>query len=151
MNSLRFLTSELIPYKEPELHILASLLDYIPYISSNCRVKNAISYDFHAYCPSLQHTPVEQLDRKHFAKGSHRPEQNGAPVAPKEADNSKEIALLEAKLRKMCELLHEVRICRFNQNQSVSHFVILHAGMSHLLDLSVFCVQKPHAFIWIII
>ena len=66
---------------------------------------------FHVNFPSVQHTPLEQLDQKHFAKGSRRSEQNGTPAAPKEADNSKEIALLEAKLRKICELLYEVRIC----------------------------------------
>ncbi|KAJ9679827.1 hypothetical protein PVL29_021669 [Vitis rotundifolia] len=62
-----------------------------------------------------KHTPLEQLDQKHFAKGSRRSEQNGIPAAPKEADNSKEIALLEAKLRKICELLYET-IVRTKEN-----------------------------------
>lgn len=62
-----------------------------------------------------KHTPLEQLDQKHFAKGSRRSEQNGTPAAPKEADNSKEIALLEAKLRKICELLYET-IVRTKEN-----------------------------------
>ncbi|XP_034710280.1 splicing factor SF3a60 homolog [Vitis riparia] len=62
-----------------------------------------------------KHTPLERLDQKHFAKGSRRSEQNGTPAAPKEADNSKEIALLEAKLRKICELLYET-IVRTKEN-----------------------------------
>ncbi|CBI23142.3 hypothetical protein VitviT2T_025424 [Vitis vinifera] len=62
-----------------------------------------------------KHTPLEQLDQKHFAKGSRRSEQNGTPAAPKEADSSKEIALLEAKLRKICELLYET-IVRTKEN-----------------------------------
>lgn len=62
-----------------------------------------------------KHTPLERLDQKHFAKGSRRSEQNGTPAAPKEADNSKEIALLEVKLRKICELLYET-IVRTKEN-----------------------------------
>lgn len=56
----------------------------------------------------LQHTPLEQLDRKHFAKGSRRAEQNGVAATPQQAENSKEIALTEAKIIKLCDLLHEV-------------------------------------------
>lgn len=70
-----------------------------------CEEKNlTCNVDF----PSMQHTPLDQLDRKHFAKGSRRSEHIGTPAAPKEADSSKDIALLEAKLGKICELLHEV-------------------------------------------
>ncbi|KAG0461244.1 hypothetical protein HPP92_021180 [Vanilla planifolia] len=51
-----------------------------------------------------KHTPLDQLDKKHFAKGSLNLEQNGDAVPQQ---NSKEIALLEAKLQRMCELLKE--------------------------------------------
>lgn len=57
---------------------------------------------------SLQHTPLDKLDRKHFVKGSRGHEQNGGVVAPQPSEDAKEIALMEAKLKKMCELLHEV-------------------------------------------
>ncbi|XP_059629057.1 splicing factor SF3a60 homolog [Cornus florida] len=62
-----------------------------------------------------KHTPLEQLDRKHFAKGLHRSEQNGIAAAPRQADNSKEIALMEAKMEKLCDLLHET-ILRTKEN-----------------------------------
>ncbi|KAL6291666.1 hypothetical protein ACE6H2_009176 [Prunus campanulata] len=52
-------------------------------------------------------TPLEKLDRKHFAKGSRGSVQNGAAAASQEVDNSKEIALLEAKVKKLCDLLNE--------------------------------------------
>ncbi|KAB2598788.1 splicing factor 3A subunit 3 [Pyrus ussuriensis x Pyrus communis] len=52
-------------------------------------------------------TPLEKLDKKHFAKGSRGAEQNGAAAAPQQVDNLKEIALLEAKTKKLCDLLSE--------------------------------------------
>ncbi|KAJ9164296.1 hypothetical protein P3X46_023892 [Hevea brasiliensis] len=52
-------------------------------------------------------TPLEKLDKKHFAKRSHGSEQNGGAPALKEVDNSKEIALMEAKMKKLCDLLSE--------------------------------------------
>jgi hypothetical protein len=58
----------------------------------------------------LQHTPLEQLDRKHFAKvpctkdGSNTTS-NGNNVKD---DMKKEIALMEVKMRRLCELLDEV-------------------------------------------
>ncbi|XBI10740.1 hypothetical protein VPH35_137945 [Triticum aestivum] len=48
----------------------------------------------------LKHTPLEQLDRKHFAKGD---------------DLKKEIALLEVKMKRLCEILDEV-IVRTKEN-----------------------------------
>ncbi|PON96831.1 Splicing factor 3A subunit [Trema orientale] len=51
-------------------------------------------------------TPLEMLDKKHFAKGSRGPEQNGVAAAP-EVNNLKEIALIEAEISKLCELLEE--------------------------------------------
>lgn len=57
--------------------------------------------------------PLEKLDKKHFAKGSRGSEQNGvAAAAPQGASNLKEIALMEAKVIKLCDSLEEVSICR---------------------------------------
>ncbi|CAL1409685.1 unnamed protein product [Linum trigynum] len=53
-----------------------------------------------------KHTPLEKLEKKHFAKGSQLPVQNGA-AALKENINSKEVALMEAKVIKLCTLLSE--------------------------------------------
>lgn len=58
----------------------------------------------------LQHTPLEKLDRKHFAKGSRGPEKNGVAAPPQEVGNLKDIALMEAKMQKLCALLEEVSI-----------------------------------------
>lgn len=54
-----------------------------------------------------KHTPLEKLDKKHFAKGARRPQQNGVVATPRQGEDSKEIALMEAKLEKLCELLSE--------------------------------------------
>ncbi|XAR71638.1 hypothetical protein NMG60_11018010 [Bertholletia excelsa] len=62
-----------------------------------------------------KHTALEQLDRKHFAKGSRGAEQNGVAAAPQQVENSKEIALMEAKMEKLCDLLHET-IVRTKEN-----------------------------------
>lgn len=56
----------------------------------------------------MQHTPLEKLDRKHFAKGACGVEKNGVAAVPQEDGNSKEIALMEAKMTKLCHLLEEV-------------------------------------------
>lgn len=53
---------------------------------------------------------MEKLDKKHFAKGSRGVEQNGLAAAPHEVDNLKEIALMEAKVKKLCDLLTEVSL-----------------------------------------
>ena len=47
----------------------------------------------------MQDTPLEKLDKKHFAKGSRGSAQNGAAVAPQQVGMLKEIAFLEAKLK----------------------------------------------------
>ncbi|KAM5550603.1 hypothetical protein ABKV19_027116 [Rosa sericea] len=52
-------------------------------------------------------TPLEKLDKKHFAKGSRGSAQNGAAVAPQQVGMLKEIALLEGKLKKLSDLLSE--------------------------------------------
>ena len=60
----------------------------------------------------LQHTPLEQLDRKHFAKGD---------------DLKKEIALLEVKMKRLCEILDEV---------SSYSFYVLCSNMCSQLSIS---------------
>lgn len=67
-----------------------------------------IDVTFCLFIQLVQHTPLEQLDKKHFAKGSRRPEKNGGAAGSKEVDNSKEIALMEAKLKKLTDSLNEV-------------------------------------------
>uniref|UniRef100_A0A2N9J6D3 Matrin-type domain-containing protein n=1 Tax=Fagus sylvatica TaxID=28930 RepID=A0A2N9J6D3_FAGSY len=62
-----------------------------------------------------KHTPLEKLDKKHFAKGSRVSQQNGAAAAVQQDDNSKEIALMEAKMIKLCDLLDET-IARTKDN-----------------------------------
>ena len=56
----------------------------------------------------MQHTPLEKLDKKLFVKGSCASEPNGGAVNSKEVVNSKEIALMETKMNKLCDLLDEV-------------------------------------------
>lgn len=57
----------------------------------------------------LQHTPLEQLDRKHFAKGSRSSVSNATSNGNNFKDDlKKEIALMEVKMRRLCELLDEV-------------------------------------------
>ncbi|KAG5233734.1 splicing factor [Salix suchowensis] len=53
-------------------------------------------------------TPFEKLDKKHFVKGSCGSVPNGGAATSKEVDNSKEIALMEAKINKLCNLLDEI-------------------------------------------
>ncbi|XP_050223582.1 splicing factor SF3a60 homolog [Mercurialis annua] len=60
-------------------------------------------------------TPLEKLDKKHFVKGSRGTEQNGGAASLREVYNSKEIALLEVKIRKLCDLLDET-IVRTKEN-----------------------------------
>ncbi|GJS44050.1 splicing factor SF3a60 [Tanacetum coccineum] len=50
-----------------------------------------------------KHTPLEKLDKKHFLR---KPEQKGV-VASHQNDDSKDIALMEAKIEKLCEILSE--------------------------------------------
>ncbi|KAJ4840073.1 hypothetical protein Tsubulata_011458 [Turnera subulata] len=60
-----------------------------------------------------KHTPLEKLDKKHFAKGARGPQQHRD--ASKEDESSKEIALMEAKVTKLCDLLDET-IVRTREN-----------------------------------
>lgn len=60
---------------------------------------------FHGF---LQHTPLEKLDRKHFAKVSRGLEQNNASAVLQQNNSAKEIALMEVKMQRLCDLLNEV-------------------------------------------
>ncbi|KAJ0753112.1 putative transcription factor C2H2 family [Helianthus annuus] len=51
-----------------------------------------------------KHTPLENLDKRHFAKGARRPEQNNVKH---QNDDLKQIARMEVKLEKLCEILSE--------------------------------------------
>ncbi|RYR41622.1 hypothetical protein Ahy_A08g038032 [Arachis hypogaea] len=62
-----------------------------------------------------KHTPLEKLDKKHFAKGARASEKKGVAPVPQEDANSKEIALMEAKMKKLCDLLEET-IARTKDN-----------------------------------
>lgn len=62
-----------------------------------------------------KHTPLEKLDRKLFAKGSRGPQQNGNAVTPQPSTDAKEIALIEAKVKRLCDLLQEI-IVRTKEN-----------------------------------
>ncbi|CAH2073902.1 unnamed protein product [Thlaspi arvense] len=62
-----------------------------------------------------KHTPLEKLDKKHFAKPPHNGNQNGDAKATQESETAKEIALTEAKVKKLCNLLDET-IERTKQN-----------------------------------
>ncbi|KAJ8435174.1 hypothetical protein Cgig2_028360 [Carnegiea gigantea] len=59
-----------------------------------------------------KNTPVEMLDRKHFAKPLRGSEQNGNMPTQKDL---KELALMEAKMKRLCELLNET-IVRTKEN-----------------------------------
>ncbi|CAA2998736.1 splicing factor SF3a60 homolog [Olea europaea subsp. europaea] len=57
-----------------------------------------------------KHTPLEKLDRKHFAKGSRGPQQNGNSVTILPSADAKEIALIESKVKRLCDLLQETMV-----------------------------------------
>ncbi|XP_038875231.1 splicing factor SF3a60 homolog [Benincasa hispida] len=62
-----------------------------------------------------KHTPLQLLDKKHFAKLSRQPIQNGAAAASQNNENLKQVALMEAKIEKLCDLLDET-IARTKDN-----------------------------------
>ncbi|KAG6410033.1 hypothetical protein SASPL_128080 [Salvia splendens] len=68
----------------------------------------------------IKHTPLDKLDRKHFIKGSRKHEQNGGGMSQQPSEDAKEIALMEAKMKKMCDLLHET-IVRTKENIEKKH------------------------------
>jgi splicing factor 3A subunit 3 len=60
----------------------------------------------------LKDTPLEELDAKHFAKGKKPPQKGGQANGESEGGRKKlaeEVALQEAKVRRFCELLKQVR------------------------------------------
>ena len=95
----------------------------------------------------LQHTPLEQLDRKHFAKilrtkdGSDTTS-NGNNVKD---DMKKEIALMEVKMRRLCELLDEVS----SSLLPVFMRVILDAWYTHANALA--CAVNPFVTTYVLI
>ncbi|KNA09357.1 hypothetical protein SOVF_154360 [Spinacia oleracea] len=63
-----------------------------------------------------KNTPLEKLDRKHFAKLPCGSNQNGnGDVQFHKQEDIKELALVEAKMKKLCELLEEI-IVRTKEN-----------------------------------
>ncbi|XP_077229123.1 splicing factor-like protein [Tasmannia lanceolata] len=54
-----------------------------------------------------KNTPLDQLDKKHFAKGSRGLEESNAAAVSQQIDAGKEIALMEVKIQRLCELLNE--------------------------------------------
>jgi hypothetical protein len=76
---------------------------------------------------------LEQLDRKHFVKGSRSSVSN----VPSNGNNSKddlkkEIALIEVKMRRLCEILDEVS----------SSFLFGHSNIFSQIFLTHFSVGK---------
>ncbi|KAL6509258.1 hypothetical protein OROGR_022568 [Orobanche gracilis] len=67
-----------------------------------------------------KHTPLEMLDKKHFVKGSRGPKLNGGDVALQLNEDAKGIALMEANMKKLCDLLHET-IVRTKENIEKKH------------------------------
>lgn len=61
-----------------------------------------------------KNTPLEKLDRKHFVKPPRGSEQNGN-VPTQGQEDLKELALMEAKMKRLCELLSET-IVRTKEN-----------------------------------
>ncbi|CAK8567562.1 unnamed protein product [Lathyrus sativus] len=58
-----------------------------------------------------KHTPLEKLDKKHFTKGARGLGKSGVAAAPQEGnlkqENLREVALMEAKMNRLCDLLDE--------------------------------------------
>lgn len=67
----------------------------------------------------VQHSPLEKLDKKHFAKPLHKGRQNGDAKATQEPDSAKQIALTEAKVKKLCNLLDEVSSWKYLFDTSI--------------------------------
>ncbi|CAM6127542.1 unnamed protein product [Calypogeia fissa] len=53
-------------------------------------------------------TPLEELDRKHFAKGFQPVQRQSEAEAAQQVQQWKEVALAETQLQRLCELLNEV-------------------------------------------
>jgi hypothetical protein len=66
-------------------------------------------YLFFVYYYVLQNTPLERLDRKHFAKVPHTLNVSSESSNDNSfKDDLKETALLEVKMKRLCKLLDEV-------------------------------------------
>ncbi|KAM4123481.1 hypothetical protein ACJW30_01G163300 [Castanea mollissima] len=61
--------------------------------------RSASTREFRRTTSRFENTPLEKLDKKHFAKGSRVFQQNGTTAALQQDENSKEIALMEAKMQ----------------------------------------------------
>jgi hypothetical protein len=87
---------------------------------------------------------LEQLDRKHFAKVPHT--KDGSNTAPNgnafKEDMKKEIALMEVKMKRLCELLDEVcsSLLPVVTTYDFTH-VILNAWYTHANALA--CAVNP--------
>lgn len=53
----------------------------------------------------MKHTLLEKLYKKHFTKGTRGAEQNGAVATGQDLESLKDVALMETKMKKLCELL----------------------------------------------
>lgn len=76
-----------------------------------------------------QGTPLEELDRKHFVKGYQAPNQkkSNKEIAQQVA-TSKNLALGEVKLQRLCELLQEVcMVCDVMQQASSITTILVHS------------------------
>lgn len=51
---------------------------------------------------------LEELDRKHFAKGHHSLQKKAPEEISRQVSLSKNVALAEVKIQRLCQLLHEV-------------------------------------------
>ncbi|XP_021909291.1 splicing factor SF3a60 homolog [Carica papaya] len=105
-------------YKE----YMENLLEYLIYFFQRTeplqdldRIFSKVVTDFEEQWENFQDTPLEKLDKKHFTKSSWGLEHNGLAAPPQEVNNSKDIALMEAKMRKLCDLLDET-IVRTKEN-----------------------------------
>lgn len=58
---------------------------------------------------SVKTLPIEELDRKHFAKGYQPAQRHTEEEAAQQVQQMKEVALAETQLQRLCELLKEVR------------------------------------------
>lgn len=52
-----------------------------------------------------KHTPLEKLDKKHFAKGTRSAGQNGSIATGQDFESLKDVAFMETKVKKLCDLL----------------------------------------------
>lgn len=75
-----------------------------------------------------QGTPLEELDRKHFVKGYQAPNQKkSSKEIAQQVATSKNLALAEVKLQRLCELLQEVcMVCDVIQQATSITTILVH-------------------------